>query len=82
MILDGKTTAADIRAALREEIAKDREKAGRTPCLAVVLVGEDPASQVYVRNKEKACADAGIETVSYSKPASMPQRELEEFIAS
>ncbi|WP_077071577.1 bifunctional methylenetetrahydrofolate dehydrogenase/methenyltetrahydrofolate cyclohydrolase FolD [Mailhella massiliensis] len=82
MILDGKATAAAIRAALREKIEKDREKAGRAPCLAVVLVGEDPASQVYVRNKEKACADAGIDTASYRKPASMPQKELEEFIAS
>lgn len=82
MILDGKATAAAIRAALRENIAKDREKAGRAPCLAVVLVGEDPASQVYVRNKEKACADAGIDTASYRKPASIPQKELEAFIAS
>lgn len=82
MILDGKATAAAIRAALREKIEKDRERAGRAPCLAVVLVGEDPASQVYVHNKEKACADAGIDTASYRKPASMPQKELEEFIAS
>lgn len=82
MILDGKATATAIRAALRENIAKDREKAGRAPCLAVVLVGEDPASQVYVRNKEKACADAGIDTASYRKPASIPQKELEAFIAS
>ncbi|HJD96374.1 bifunctional methylenetetrahydrofolate dehydrogenase/methenyltetrahydrofolate cyclohydrolase FolD [Mailhella massiliensis] len=82
MILDGKATAAAIRAALREKIEKDREKAGRAPCLAVVLVGEDPASQVYVRNKEKACAEAGIDTASYRKPASMPQKELEDFLAS
>ena len=82
MILDGKATAAAIRAALRENIAKDREKAGRAPCLAVALVGEDPAPQVYVRNKEKACADAGIDTASYRKPASIPQKELEAFIAS
>ena len=75
MILDGKATAAAIRAALRENIAKDREKAGRAPCLAVVLVGEDPASQVYVRNKEKACADAGIDTASYRKPASILAKE-------
>jgi len=81
MILDGKATAASIRAALREQIEQDREKAGRAPCLAVILVGEDPASQVYVRNKEKACSDAGIETASYRKPASIPQKELEAFIA-
>ena len=82
MILDGKATAASIRAALREDIAKDREKAGRAPCLAVILVGEDPASQVYVRNKEKACADVGIDTRSYRRPASILQQELEELIAS
>ena len=81
MLLDGKATAASIRAALREEIARDREKAGRAPCLAVILVGEDPASQVYVRNKEKACADAGIDTISCRRPASISQQELEELIA-
>ncbi len=80
MILDGKATAATIRASLREEIAKDRGD-GRAPCLAVVLVGDDPASQVYVRNKEKACADAGIDTVTFRKSASIPQKELETFIA-
>ena len=81
MILDGKATAASIRAALREEIEKDRERAGRAPCLAVILVGDDPASQVYVRNKEKACADAGIDTISCRRPASIAQRELENLIA-
>ena len=82
MILDGKATAACIRADLRAYIDGEKEKAGRSPRLAVVLVGEDPASQVYVRNKEKACADAGIDTVSYRKPADMPQAELEAFIAA
>ena len=81
MILDGKATAAAIRADLREYISKEKANAGRAPRLAVILVGEDPASQVYVRNKENACADAGIDTVSYRKPADIPQRELEAFIA-
>lgn len=81
MILDGKATAACIRADLRAYIDGEKEKAGRAPRLAVILVGEDPASQVYVRNKEKACTDAGIDTVSYRKPADMPQAELEAFIA-
>ena len=81
MILDGKATAACIRADLRAYIDGEKEKAGRAPRLAVILVGEDPASQVYVRNKEKACADAGIDTVSYRKPADLPQAELEAFIA-
>ena len=81
MILDGKATAAVIRADLRDYISKEKDKAGRAPRLAVILVGEDPASQVYVRNKENACADAGIDTVSYRKPADIPQAELEAFIA-
>ena len=81
MILDGKATAAAIRADLRDYISKEKDKAGRAPRLAVILVGEDPASQVYVRNKENACADAGIDTVSYRKPANIPQAELEAFIA-
>lgn len=81
MILDGKATAAAIRADLREYINKEKANAGRAPRLAVILVGEDPASQVYVRNKENACADAGIDTVSYRKPAGIPQAELEAFIS-
>ena len=82
MILDGKATAATIRAELREDIARSLSQAGRAPHLAVVLVGEDPASQVYVRNKEKACADVGIESVTYRKSADISQQELEAFIAS
>ncbi len=81
MILDGKATAASIRAALREDIERDKERAGRAPCLAVILVGDDPASQVYVRNKEKACADVGITALSYRRPASMSQNDLESLIA-
>ena len=81
MILDGKATAASIRAALREDIERDKERAGRAPCLAVILVGDDPASQVYVRNKEKACADVGITALSYRRPASMSQKDLESLIA-
>lgn len=82
LILDGKKTAADVRGEISSEIREAVARGLRAPGLAVILVGEDPASQVYVRNKEKACADAGIDTASYRKPASMPQKELEEFIAS
>ncbi|MBR6673736.1 MAG: bifunctional methylenetetrahydrofolate dehydrogenase/methenyltetrahydrofolate cyclohydrolase FolD [Mailhella sp.] len=81
MILDGKATAAAIRADLREYVSREKERAGRAPRLAVILVGEDPASQVYVRNKENACADAGIDTASYRLPANTPQEELEAFIS-
>ena len=79
MILDGKAAAAAIRADLRDSIA---QKEGRVPCLAVVLVGEDPASKVYVRSKEKACADVGIRTVTHVLPASIAQEELEALLAS
>ena len=81
VILDGKTTAAAIRASVRASIKQDREKAGRAPCLAVILVGDDPASQTYVRNKEKACADAAIETASHRLPANATQQEVEALIA-
>lgn len=57
-IINGKQVSEDIRGALREEVER-LQKQGFTPGLAVVLVGEDPASQVYVRNKEKACHDLG-----------------------
>ncbi len=60
-ILDGKALAVELRAALKEKI----KKADRKPGLAVVLVGNDPASCVYVRNKIKACAELGIQSFSY-----------------
>ena len=82
MILDGKSASASIRAALREEIAQDMAKAGRAPRLAVVLAGEDPGSQVYVRNKEKACADVGIVATTHVLPADVAQSELEALLAS
>lgn len=81
LLLDGKATAAALRAALKDEIAALRPKAGRAPGLAVILVGDDPASQVYVRNKEKACAEAGIRSFPYRLPADTAQRELEHRIS-
>lgn len=79
-ILDGKQTAATIRAELKEEISGLEKAHGRRPGLAVILVGEDAASQVYVRNKERACAEAGIESIAHRLPADTPQKELEELI--
>lgn len=81
ILLDGKATAAEIRASVRASVEKDRAKAGRPPCLAVILVGSDPASQTYVRSKEKACADAAIETASHRLPADVSQKKLEQLIA-
>ncbi|WP_319541292.1 bifunctional methylenetetrahydrofolate dehydrogenase/methenyltetrahydrofolate cyclohydrolase FolD [uncultured Pseudodesulfovibrio sp.] len=79
ILLDGKETAATIRAEIREEVDALGDKYGRKPGLAVVLVGEDPASQVYVRNKERACADCGIESIPH-RLETASQLELEGLI--
>lgn len=72
-IIDGKALAAELRADLKEKIAVMQRKPG----LAVVIVGEDPASQIYVRNKIKACAELGIRSYSYELPETSSQSELE-----
>lgn len=80
-IIDGKKTAADIRRELQSRVAELAAKYHRPPGLAVILVGEDPASQVYVRNKEKACAETGILSRGFRLPESVSQTELEALIA-
>ncbi|WP_243311935.1 bifunctional methylenetetrahydrofolate dehydrogenase/methenyltetrahydrofolate cyclohydrolase FolD [Fundidesulfovibrio agrisoli] len=80
-LLDGKATALSIRQQLAQEVAGLAAKHGRPPHLAVVLVGEDPASQVYVRNKEKACADAGIRSSTHRISAQTTQAELETLVS-
>jgi methylenetetrahydrofolate dehydrogenase (NADP+)/methenyltetrahydrofolate cyclohydrolase len=79
ILLDGKETAATIRAEIREEVDKLKAKYGRKPGLAVVLVGDDPASQVYVRNKERACEDCGIRSIPH-RLETASQLELEGLI--
>ncbi|MGG6309708.1 bifunctional methylenetetrahydrofolate dehydrogenase/methenyltetrahydrofolate cyclohydrolase FolD [Paenibacillus macerans] len=74
-IINGKQISEDIRASLREEV-QQLAKQGLTPGLAVVLVGEDPASQVYVRNKEKACHDLGYYSEVHRLSAETSQEEL------
>jgi hypothetical protein len=74
-IIDGKQVAAELRQRLKEEVAELARK-GVTPGLATVLVGEDPASQVYVRMKEKACGEIGIMSRGLRPPADIPQDEL------
>lgn len=80
ILLDGKETAKTIREELKAEVDTLAPKHGRAPGLAVILVGEDPASQVYVRNKEKACENAGIVSVPHKLPAETSQEELEALI--
>jgi methylenetetrahydrofolate dehydrogenase (NADP+)/methenyltetrahydrofolate cyclohydrolase len=81
ILLDGKATAAAIRAELKDAAGPLAVEAGRKPGLAVILVGEDVPSQIYVRNKEKACADAGFRSEGYRLPAETGQKELETLIS-
>src|SRR5512138_2470550 len=76
VILDGKATAATLRQQTGVRAAAFAAKFGRKPGLAVVLVGEDPASKVYVGSKRKACAEIGIESFSYDLPATTGEAEL------
>ena len=80
MILDGKALAATLRSETAQETAQFIQQTGVTPCLAAILVGNDPASQVYVRNKEIACQKAGIKSVLHKLPAETTQEELEALI--
>lgn len=80
MIINGKEIAAEVRRELKAEIADLREKTGITPGLTVVLVGDNPASQVYVRNKVKACEEVGIKSVKHTLPDTITQAELLKLI--
>lgn len=76
MIIDGKAVARQVREEVRVGVERLRNDHGVTPGLGVVLVGDDPASRIYVRNKEKACAEAGIRSVEHLLPAAVPEHEL------
>jgi len=76
ILLDGKATAAAIRAEIAAEVPELAKRFERPPGLAVILVGEDPASQVYVRMKEKACAETGIASFPHRPPADIAQDDL------
>lgn len=75
-ILDGKALAKKIQSQLSQEVGELASKIGRPPGLAVMMVGDNPASAVYVRNKEKACAKVGIASVGRHFPATVSQEEL------
>lgn len=78
-LIDGKAISTQIKAEAAAEATSLKEQ-GLEPCLAVVLVGENSASKVYVNNKKKACAAVGIQSVSYEKPASMTEAELLDLV--
>jgi methylenetetrahydrofolate dehydrogenase (NADP+)/methenyltetrahydrofolate cyclohydrolase len=79
-ILDGKALAASIREQLRQKVCTLREKTGVQPTLAVIVAGDDPASAVYVRNKERACLNTGMGSIVRRLPADVSQEELEQLI--
>lgn len=75
MIIDGRAVAAQIRAELHARTARFFENRGRNPSLAVVLIGSDPASELYIRNKIRACAEVGIRSLDVRLPADVSREE-------
>lgn len=78
-ILDGKVMSASLRAEIAERVQKLKEQ-GVTPGLAVILVGNDPASEIYVRNKGNGCAETGMYSRTIQMPAETTQEQLEDTI--
>ncbi len=81
IILDGRALSEKIRGEIAQEVKEYVSRGLRPPALAVILVGDDPASQVYVSNKEKACKKVGIRSLSYRLPYNTTTQELLELIA-
>ena len=80
-IIDGKATAEGIRGEVKEAIDKRKAEGKSIPGLATVLVGENPASKVYVRSKQKACAEVGINSYGYDLPGDASQEEVEALVS-
>ena len=80
-IIDGKRVSALVRARVADQVAAFVESGGRKPVLATVIVGEDPASEVYVANKHRACAEAGMESVHHGLPGATTQDDLLALVA-
>ena len=78
-LISGKIISSQIKEELRNEI-ENLKKRGLEPCLAVILVGEDPASAVYVRNKKRTCEELGIRSVGHDLPETISQDELENLV--
>jgi methylenetetrahydrofolate dehydrogenase (NADP+)/methenyltetrahydrofolate cyclohydrolase len=80
--IDGKAVAAAVREQVRDDVADYRAEVGRVPNLATVLVGEDPASEIYVRNKHRACEEVGMRSVHRGLAATTSESELLEVVAA
>jgi methylenetetrahydrofolate dehydrogenase (NADP+) / methenyltetrahydrofolate cyclohydrolase len=79
--IDGKALAQTIKAEIKEEVSAIVAAGGKAPHLAAVLIGEDPASQVYVRNKVKSCEEVGFHSTLIRRPADITQEELMGIVA-
>jgi methylenetetrahydrofolate dehydrogenase (NADP+)/methenyltetrahydrofolate cyclohydrolase len=79
-IIDGRARAKELRKSLKERVRVFTERTGHAPGLGVLLVGEDPASAVYVRNKERACEKTGIRSFHHQLPVDISQQQMEECI--
>jgi methylenetetrahydrofolate dehydrogenase (NADP+)/methenyltetrahydrofolate cyclohydrolase len=79
-LLDGQQLAARIKKDIRRSVEEMQARGQRRPGLAAILVGRDPASEIYVRNKRKACVEAGIHSLAHDLPATTPERELLKLI--
>ena len=75
-IIDGKELSAKIRQTIKQEVKEIKEHGNRSPLLSVILVGDNPASQSYVRGKEKACLSVGMENRTIRLDANISQAEL------
>lgn len=76
MILDGKKISSQIKEEIKEELKGIKEKVGKVPGLAIVLVGENPASKIYVNSKIKGCAELGFESFAHYLPENVTEEEL------
>ncbi|MGE5220114.1 MAG: bifunctional methylenetetrahydrofolate dehydrogenase/methenyltetrahydrofolate cyclohydrolase FolD [Chloroflexota bacterium] len=76
VIIDGKAVAKEVQKQIKEDVEGLERRWGLVPGLAVVLVGDDPASHIYVRNKEKACKEVGIKSFEHLLPVTISEKEL------
>jgi methylenetetrahydrofolate dehydrogenase (NADP+) / methenyltetrahydrofolate cyclohydrolase len=81
-VIDGKAVAAEVRERVRAEVTEYAETAGRAPVLATVLVGEDPASQIYIRNKREACEEVGMGSRHHGLDAGTSEADLLALVAA
>ena len=79
-LIDGKKIAREIRQEIRQQVDARSDQGIAQPGLAVILVGGDPASEIYVRNKRRGCEEAGILSLDYDLPADAPEADILQLI--